>query len=357
MTPAQAIEQAKAGRLLPLYVVIGEERLLRDEVVAEIRRASLEGGVAAFNEDRFTAGEVDVDTVIAAARTVPMMARRRFVLVRAADRWETPESDSSPFDRLAEYAARPNESTCLVLVGSKLDGRRKFVLFARKQGFVVSCDPPESRALPGWVVARCAARGHVIDPDVAELLAAVAGPQLSSVDDAIERLSLYVGPGARIDGEAVSAGVARVRTADTWALVDAVGARDLGRALKTLADAYDPRERGLPLLGALAWSVRQLARFQAALQSGASTDEAARRAGVYNAYRARELATKARAIRAKEVERWLLVLADADLALKSSRRAPDAVLEDMLTRLVQPRLRPSGASTPSGPGAPPAQPI
>jgi len=79
------------------------------------------------------------------------------------------------------------------------------------------------------------------------------------VDDAIERLSLYAGPGAAIDEAAVGACVARVRTADTWALVDAVGARDLGRALRTLADAYDPRERGLPLLGALAWSVRQLA--------------------------------------------------------------------------------------------------
>jgi DNA polymerase-3 subunit delta len=295
--------------------------------------------------------------VIAAARTVPMMARRRFVLVRAVERWETPESDSSPFDRLADYAATPVESTCLVVVGSKLDGRRKFVLSARKQGFVVSCDPLEARALPGWIVARCAAKGHAIDPDVADLLAAVAGPQLSPVDDAIERLSLYVGPGSRIDGDAVTVCVARVRTADTWALVDAVGARDLGRALRTLADAYDPRERGLPLLGALAWSVRQLARFQAAVQAGASTDEAARRAGVYNGYRARELAIKARAIRTKEVERWLLVLAEADLALKSSRRPPDAVLEDMLTRLVQPRLRPSGTPAPPSRGAAPTQPV
>src|SRR6202023_776595 len=118
---------------------------------------------------------------------------------------------------------------------------------------------------------RFAAKGHEIDRDVAELLSALAGPQLSSLDDAVERLSLYVGPGNPIAEAAVGAGVARVRTADTWALVDAVGARDLGRALRTLADAYDPRERGLPLLGALAGSIRQLARYQAALQSGAST--------------------------------------------------------------------------------------
>jgi DNA polymerase III subunit delta len=88
VTPDQAIAQAKQGRLLPVYVVAGEERFVRDQVVSELRTASLAGGVAEFNEDRFTAGEVDVDTVISAARTVPMMARRRFVLVRGADRWD-----------------------------------------------------------------------------------------------------------------------------------------------------------------------------------------------------------------------------------------------------------------------------
>jgi DNA polymerase-3 subunit delta len=335
MTPAQALEQARAGRLAPIYVVAGEERVLRDEVVASLRAAALDGGIAAFNEDKFTAGEVDVDTVVSAARTVPMMSKRRFVLIRGAERWESPESEKSPFDRLAEYAASPVESTCLVVVGSKLDGRRKFVLLARKQGFFVGCDPLDARALPGWIIERCAAKGHAIERDVADLLAAIVGPQLSPVDDAIERLSLYVGTGARIDEEAISTCVARVRAADAWALVDAVGARDLGGALRTLADAYDPRERGLPLLGALAWSVRQLARFQAALESGASSEEAARRAGAFNSFRARELAAKARAIRGKEVLRWLLVLSETDLALKSSRRGPDVILEEMLTRLCQ----------------------
>jgi DNA polymerase-3 subunit delta len=207
------------------------------------------------------------------------------------------------------------------------------VATARKQGFWVACDPLEERALPAWVEERCAARGHAVDRETAELLAAVAGPRLSDLDDAIERLSLYVGVGAAIGEEAVGVCIARVRAADTWSLVDAVGARDLASALRTLADAYDPRERGLPLLGALAWSVRQLARFQASREAGASVDDAARRAGAYNPYRARELATKARAVRPREVERWLLVLAETDLALKSSRRSPDAVLEEMLTRL------------------------
>jgi DNA polymerase-3 subunit delta len=345
MTPGEAVSQAKKGQLLPVYLVAGEERLFRDDVVSALREASLAGGVAAFNEDRFTAGEVDVETVISAARTVPMMARRRFVLVRGAERWDAKEAESSPFDRLAEYAASPVDSTCLVISASKIDGRRKLALAARKQGFVVACDPLDDRALPRWIVENCAAKGHTIERDVAELLAALAGPGLSAVDDAVERLSLYVGPGAAIDEAAIAASVARVRTEDTWALVDAVGARDLGRALRTLADAYDPRERGLPLLGALAWSIRQLARYQAAIEAGASPDEAARRAGVFQPSRARDLATKLRAVRVKDVERFLLVLAETDLALKSSRRPPDAILEDMLTRLCRAETRSARAAS------------
>jgi len=344
VTPGEAVAQARKGQLLPVYLIAGEERLLRDEVVDALREASLAGGVAAFNEDRFTAGEVDVEAVIAAARTVPMMARRRFVLVRGAERWDAKEAETSPFDRLAEYVASPVDSTCLVITAAKVDGRRKLVLAARKQGFLVGCDPLDDRALPRWIADRFAAKGHTIERALAELLAALAGPGLSPLDDAIERLSLYVGPGAPVDEAAIAASVARVRTDDTWALVDAVGARDLGRALRTLADAYDPRERGLPLLGALAWSIRQLARYKDAIDAGASPDEAARRAGVFQPNRARELAGKVRALRMKEVERWILVLAETDLALKSSRRPADAILEEMLTRLCRAETRTARAA-------------
>lgn len=353
MTPYEAIQQARAGQLLPVYVVAGEERLVRDEVVTEIRNAALDGGLAAFNEDKFTAGETDIEKIVTAALTVPMMAKRRFVLIRGAERWDGAEA-SGPFDRLTEYAAAPVPSTCLVVVATKIDGRRKLVLAARKQGYFVACDPLDARALVPWIVERTRLKGHAIERELAELLAALAGPDLSSLDDAIERLSLYSGPGQPIDERAISECVARVRLADTWALVEAVGTRDLGRALRTLADAYDPRDRGLPLLGALAWSVRQLARYQAEVTAGAAPDLAAKRAGVFQPYRARELANKARAVPSKEVERWLLVVAETDLALKGSRRSPEAVLEDMVMRLCHAtsggsRGAPKGARSPSAP--------
>ena len=345
MTPDEAIKRAESGDLLPVWLLSGEERLLRDQALAAITKAALAGGLAELNLDKFTAGETPIDKVLAATRTVPMMAKRRVILIRGLERWDAGSSESSasdeddggkslpPLDRLAEYAKAPIDTTCMILVAQKLDGRRKLVALAKKAGFLVDCATVDGRRLPGWIKQRAEAKGHTIDPDTCELIAEIAGPDLSYLDDVLERLSLYVGPAKPITEDAVSVCVTRVKLADTWKLVDAASTKDLGKVLALFADVYDPRDRGLPLVGAIAWSLRQLLKLDAALTGGASIDDAARRAGIYPAFKARDLAKKLKAFRPRELERWLVVVQDTDVALKGSRRPADAILEEMFVRL------------------------
>jgi DNA polymerase-3 subunit delta len=344
-TPQEIAKQAKSGKLAPIYLFVGDERLLRDRAIDAVRAAALGSGVAAFNEDKFTAGESSVDRIVSAARTVPMMAPKRFVFVRSLERWDKAkagdddeqasddDASTTPLDELFEYAKAPIDSTCVVLVATKLDGRRRLVALARKQGFLVECNPLDAQELVVWVESECEARGHDIDRETAALVAELVGPELSPIVDAVERLSLFVGEKKSIDDDAVRHCVARTSASDTWAVVAAVQRRDLAAALATLKEAYDPRDRGLPMLGAIAWSIRQLAKYKTALDDGASTGEASRRAAAFSPQRSRELGERARALKPRDLERWITVLAETDLALKGSKRAPDAVLEDMVTRL------------------------
>lgn len=345
VTPDEAIAQAKSGEIAPIYLLVGEEAYAAEQVVAAFREAVLTGGFAPFNEERLVAGEVDVGRVIAAARTLPMMAKRKLILVRSLDRWESrstdadaparPEADGgrvSPLDLLGEYASAPVASTCLVLVGVKIDGRRKLMTQARKGGWLVSCDPIPRGALPSFVVREARSRGHAIDSETADLLAEISGPDLSSVADALERLSLYVGTGQSITEDAIAACLIRVRQTTVWELINAVGRRDLGPALAALQDVYDPRDRGLRLIGLLAWSFRQLIKFDAASRAGAAPEEAARQAGA-PPFKARELAAQVRRLPRRELERWLLLLAEADLELKGSKRPPRATLEDAIMQM------------------------
>lgn len=334
MTPAEAEREIASGKLLCVYLVSGEERVLADRLIARIRAACLDGGIADFNEDRFTAGEVDVQKVISAARTGPMMAPRRFVIVRALDKWEGAARGEklSPLDVLAEYAANPVPSTCLVLTADKVDTRRKLALAAKKGGYLVTCDRLDDNALARWADQAARDRGAKISPEAAQHLVRLVGPELAHVIDAIERLSLYVGQGGTIDDAVVSDLIVKVREADAFQLVGAVSRKDLSATLATLADVYDPRDRGLRLLGLLAWSVRSLIRFDAAIGAGLAPDEAAKSAGI-PPFRARETAAQLKNLPRADLERWLTVLAETDLALKGSRRPPQAILESMLIDL------------------------
>lgn len=324
-------------------MVLGEERLLVDQVLSALREAAMRGGIAGFNEDKFTAGETHVDHILGAAKMAPMMAPRRLVLVRGVERWESKRADeegegggggrdareASPLDQLAEYAKAPVPSTVLVLAATKLHGQRRLVTGAKKGQYFVACEPIPRRDLPGWIEDAVKQKGHRIDPGVAELLAEVAGSDLSYVADAIERLSLYVGTGRAIDEDAVAAIVTRIRQNTVWELIDALGARRTGSALAILASVYDPRDGGLRLLGAVWWSVRQMAKFDVGLRAGLELAEAGQKAGVAP-FKVRELGQTLRTLPRGTLEEWLRLLAETDLALKGSKRSAQAVLETLI---------------------------
>lgn len=335
MTPEEAIQEAQSGELRRVYLVHGDERFLVDQVVTALRAAATAGGVAGLNDDVIDAAPNNVDSATSIARTLPMMASRRCVLVRQVERFE-PKKDSkgkSALDKLTQYVEDPAESTVLILVSSSLDKRRKVFTLAKKQGWLVSCEPLSRNVLPTWIQARVRARGNTIAHHVADLLAEIAGPELGSLDDAVERLTLFVGPNEPITEDAVAECIVRVRPTTVWELVGAVANRNVGAALGHLSRVYDPQDRGLRLVGVLAWSARQLIKFDAATRRGLPPAEAAKLAGA-PPFKANQLASQVKRIPRAALEQWLDTLAEVDLALKGgSSRPPQAVLEHTIIRL------------------------
>lgn len=337
MTPDQAIAEARAGKLRPVYLVAGEEAYLATSVVATLRKAALAGAVPGLNEDQFNAAEQDVGKVLAAARTLPMMSKRRLVVVQHLEEWE-PKSNSGAdgdeparskggdaFERLVDYAKAPSETTVLLLVGRALDKRRKLMTTALREGWLVACEPLPRLELPGFVSKLAASLGGRLEDGVADLIAELAGPELSLVADAVDRLCLYAGD-ELITDSMVLENVVRLRAKTVWELVNAVGRRDVGAALAALDDVFDPSE-AIRLVGLLAWSARQLLRFEAAVQRGLSHAEAAQQAGA-PPFKARELAQQIKNIPRGTFTGWLVILTDVDRALKGGSKLPaKAILE------------------------------
>lgn len=329
VTPQELAKEIERGDLRPVYLFTGDERYLLDRAVRALRDAALKGAVADFNEDAFLADEAGIDKVLGAARTMPMMADRRFVLVRQVERWD--QGEAQALEKLAKYVETPSPSTCVALVATKLDARRKLSQMAKKQGFGVVCDTVPDEKLPAFVEARAKERGVTIRPDVSRFVATIAGPDLATLVDAVERLSLYVGKGGEVTEDAVADIVVKVRETSAFSLVDAVGRRDRKKALSLLHEVLDERE-GPKLLGLFAWSVRQLLKFKAATEAGEAPEDAAKSAGA-PPFKARELAAQVRSIPRAELERWLVLLSEADLELKGGKRTTRAVFETLVLDL------------------------
>ncbi len=296
-----------------------------------------------------------MDDIVAAARTVPMMAPRRFVLVRGAERWDTAEGAASPLDRLTEYAAAPIDSTCLVIVGvedrrtAQADARRqearlsRALRSARRTGAARRGSPNAScrRATPSIATSRnCSRRswGRICH-------------RSTTRSSAFRSTRAWGLPSAKTRSARASLACARPtpgRSSTRWARGIWAGrsGRSPTRTIRASAGFLcSGRWRG-PSASSPATRPPSSRVHRRTRQR--------RRAGVFQPYRARELAAKARAVRPREVERWLLVLAETDLALKSSRRNADAILEEMLTRLCRAETRGTARASDQGrPGAAP----
>lgn len=321
------IDGAKSGSLKPVYVLVGTERLLVERAVDSVRRAIDEGGAPGFNVDLFDGKGLDAAAVISAAKTVPMMAEQRLVLVRHVDAMTATEQTN-----LVRYFDAPIDSTCLVLTADKLDGRGKLAKTAKNRGWLVDAKPLRGRELRVFVRGEGKARGHDMAAQAVETLLDAVGDDLAAIDDAVERLSLFVGPGQRIDAHAVMACVTRIRVESIWSLVDAIGLKDRAQGMAAAQSLLADREPPLRLLAMIARQLRIVARMREALSEGLRPKEAAKRAGA-PPFKAEDLTQSARQFTAETLGEAFSTIATTDMALKSSKRPAEIILHEAVLEL------------------------
>ena len=267
-TPAAVRKQIASGSTDPLYLLQGEDDVEKLALAHEFE-ALVDEGIRAFNAERIHAGDLAsgerlaaaADAVVSAARTLPMMAPRRIVLVIQADGLLVPKRESEAatraLDQLEELFKRPEPTTTLVLVAGSVDKRSRMYKLLAKQATLVECGGLETPAdAERWVKNRVAAAGVDIEPAGARLLAERDGTDVKRLRNDVERLLLYALGQKRIELKDVREIVGPAVLQDDWAMANAIEAGDAASALRQLAlmlDAGAPPEK---ILGQLGWLVR-----------------------------------------------------------------------------------------------------
>ncbi len=172
MTPAQVRAAITAGSPHPIYLLESDDAPSRFEL-AQAFFGLVDEGLHAFNTASFhgreagTASEREamLSAILVAARTLPMMAPRRVLLVHDADWLLTPRKSKdddaaagqdrgrqaaaegvTPAEDFEDYVASPEPLTTLVLDAPSLDRGRRITKLLLQKAMVVDCgtlDSPE----------------------------------------------------------------------------------------------------------------------------------------------------------------------------------------------------------------------
>lgn len=330
----QVLRALDRGEIDPVYVFHGPNTLLIEQALERLK-LKIVGESADFAYQVLRGGEIKGQEIVNAARTVPMLATEQLIVVRRADALSADDQAA-----LLPYITAPNPSTCLVLVATKIDKRLKFFAKANKLGLIFDAAAIAQRDLTTWIIGRSSALGLRMAPNVAHILGDSTGTDAATVEDALERLRLYLGDRSEAREDDIEAVVSESRVRSVFEMTDALGQRNTARALRTLSNMLHNREAPLRLLATLATHMRRLVIVKDLLdQISPQSPELASELGV-PPFLARKLADQSHHFSKPELRRAMLRLAQTDLELKSARRSDDIILEEMVFDLCLETQRP-----------------
>ena len=254
----------------PLYLVVGEEDLLRDHALAVLKaKALVDGGE--FNYDLFYGDEADGGEIRNCASEMPAFAERRLVVVKGAEKLSARETEV-----LSQYLKDPVETTTLVFMTSKLDGRLKFSQALARAAVTIDCSPLRDAQLGPWLTREAEQFGLRLEEPALYVLKEAAGGSLHGLRRELEKLASYVTPGRAVTAADVQALRGIEPGASVFDLTAAIAEGYRGKVLSILARNLEAGEAPLRILGSLAWQYRRIWKAKESLAAGGREGELAR---------------------------------------------------------------------------------
>ncbi|HEV7888386.1 MAG TPA: DNA polymerase III subunit delta [Acidimicrobiales bacterium] len=301
------------------YVKGDDEGLVRQRVsdlVAELTSDP-------FAVEDFGGEDYEVAAVLDACATPPFLGDRRVVVVRGVGRFRAEE-----LAPLIGWLENPLETTSLVLVAGGGVVSQKLVNAVKKVGTVVDASAGTGKARTSWLVARLKDAPVKLDAAAGNLLSEHLGEDMGRVAGLLDALAASYGEGASVGVDELEPLLGQAGAVAPWDLTDAVDRGDTQAALSHLHRMMGAGERHpLVIMATLQRHYGSMLKVDGARVAGEK--EAAELLGMAP-FPAKKALTQARRLGWAGISRAVILLADADLALRGSAGWPEELVMDVL---------------------------
>lgn len=320
------LAQSLQRKLLPVYLLSGDEPLQLNESADAVRAAARTAGYQ--NRVVLEAGShFKWDDLLAEANSLSLFAEKKLLDVRIPNGKPGREGGKA----LSEFCAGASPDNLLLLTLPKLDRQQqnsKWFKQIEQLGAVVQIWPIDARQLPQWINQRLRQVGLIPEAEVAQMLADRIEGNLLAAQQEIEKLRLIQGAGS-LSMEQLLAAVTDSSRYDVFELVDTALRRQPARCIKIL---HGLRAEGIAapvVLWALHREIAQLSE----IALNANPEQAMARARIWE----KRKGLIRQAIQRKSAQQWLKLISlcqTADAAIKGAgQQAPWLLLEKISLKL------------------------
>lgn len=258
----------RAGRLAPVYLLVGCEGYLRDQGARTITDLALSDTLLReFNESSFSLTSGGAQEALAAANQMPMMSARR--VVKITDFGKLREADE---EALVQYIGNPAESTVMIFNTADLDKRKKLARTLLEKCQVVDYPALKDGEAKAWIKSRLTELKVTCDEPALNEIIMLVGTDVQTLFSELDKLASASLPTRRITTEMVDDLIGRSRELSNWELGDHLIARNRKQALETLHRLLEGGSQPVMLIGAIAGNYHRLALAKDALTRGSRDD-------------------------------------------------------------------------------------
>lgn len=254
--------------LKPLYVIHGEEELLRIEALDALRAAAKKQGY--LNREVYTADNAfDWNELLHSAGGAGLFADLKLLELHIPNG----KPGKIGGEALQTFAVCLPEDTITVVLLPKLEKKQlqsKWFAALAAKGEVWEAKPVGAAALPQWIRGRLGKIGLFIEADALALFAERVEGNLLAARQEIDKLGLLYPKGHTVNIDEAQTAVANVARFDVFQLAGAWMKGDVPRVCRLLDGLQEEGEEPVLLLWAVAEDIRTLIRLAASLKQGQS---------------------------------------------------------------------------------------
>ncbi|MDX1642458.1 MAG: DNA polymerase III subunit delta [Balneolaceae bacterium] len=228
----------KRESIKSVYYLYGDESFLIDMLQDEIEKL-IPDDQKDFNFDLIYGNESTPAKVLNIASSYPMMAEKRIVIVRDFLKLDE-NADGEGIKEFTGYFENPNPTTILCLIDTKFPhrGREPGKTLTKKnketnQYAIHEFEKIDERNLPDWIIDWTRhSHKRQINPEAAQVLAQLVGPNLKLLSSEIDKLCTFVDTSKAVEVEHVKKITQSYRDYSVIELKNAIIERNLSKSLQ-----------------------------------------------------------------------------------------------------------------------------